>query len=310
MKKNFNFVLIISVLAVLMSCKNEPIFYSIEQEINLNDPVVLGTIYTITEAGGTLYAANGLLFSKSSSDRGWEQEKKPDGFIIRTASDNTHVYALNSDNILYSSPLVSPLSWTKIDESAQELFDNNALNSLVKKAFITKADGAYALENGSFGGAVTSGNASKDSLTAEYINGQTYFSSSILFTSNRETMLYRVSESGIEYSSDNTNWRLVSITITNPMSLEFYKNAAGSSLFTGTKTGIRSISVTNSIPSATVVPVPGANSDSCFGQSEIPFIFAYPLGEGCVYVSSMKTDNSKNTKFWAYYPSRDNWNLE
>lgn len=311
MKKNYPLLCSILILTALFSCKNEPIFYGIEEEINLEDPVVLGNVYTVTEAGDKLYAANGKIFSKKSSDiRNWVEEPKPDGFIIRTASDSTYLYALNSENILYSSPLEESLSWVKTGEAILELFDNNALNTSDKRAFAVKADAVYELTDGNLASAVSSGGASKDSLTAEFISGQTFFSSSIQFTSDREGFLYKIASNGIEYSTDNSTWNLIQITIESPMSLEFYKSGTASSLLAGTKTGIVQIPLAESIPSSTGTAVPGSNADSCFGKSEVPSIFAYPFGQGIVYTASLKPEDTKSTKFWAYYPSRDNWNLE
>ncbi|HOE07393.1 MAG TPA: hypothetical protein PLV89_00830 [Treponemataceae bacterium] len=311
MKKLYPLLCSILILTAVFSCKNEPIFYGIDKEINLEDPVVLGIVYTITEAGDKLYAANGKIFSKKSSDlRAWAEESKPEGFIIRTAADSTYLYALNSENILFSTPIAGSPVWVKTSDSIIELFDNNALNASDKKAFAVKADAVYVLTDGSVSSAVSDGGASKDSLTAEFINGRTYFSSSIQFTSDREGFLYRIASSGIEYSTDNSSWTLIPITIESPMSLEFYKTETASSLFAGTKTGIIQIPLTESIPASTGIAAPGSNADSCFGKSQVPSIFAYPFGNGVVYTASMKPDNTKNTKFWAYYPSRDNWNLE
>ena len=296
---------------LLFSCKNEPIFYGIEQEINLDKPVVLGNVYAMTEAGGRLYAANGKLYSKNSADiRGWSEDIKPEGFVIRTASDSSFLYSHTSDKVLYSSVLSTELVWTKIDDSVVELFDNNALGSGNKRAFYTKADAVYEISGGNTGTAVSSGGASFASVTSEYINGQTYFSSSILFTSDRSSYLYRISENGIEYSTDTISWTPVSLTIESPMSLEFFQNGTYTALLAGTKTGVVQIAVTNSIPASSTSVLPGANADSCFGTSHVPSIFAYPFAQGNIYVSSLKTDSSNSTKFWGYYPTRDNWNLE
>lgn len=311
MKKNNPILFCLLLLTLAFSCNNEPIFYGIEQEINLEDPIVMGNVYTVTEAGSVLYAANGKIFSKNSAEtRGWVEAAKPEGFIIRTASDSTHLYALTSDKVLYASPLTANLVWVSLGDSIVELFDNNALQSSDKKAFITKSDAVYQLINGTVSDVITSGGASTDSITAEFINGQTYFSSSILFTSDREAYVYRASSTGIEYSTDNINWIHIAVTIEAPMSLEYLKNADASSLLAGTETGIVQLPITAGLPSSSTSPLPGSNADSCFGKSRVPYIFAYPFAQGIVYVSSVKTDNTKSTKFWAYYPERDNWNLE
>lgn len=309
--KKYIVISCILILTLFSSCNNDPIFYGIEQEIKLADPVVKGNVWDMTEAGGKLYAVNGRIFTKTSdsADR-WTEVNKPSGYIIRIASDDTYLYALSSDKKLYTTLFAGNLNWVSLEDSVVELFDNNALNTFDKKAFAVKADAVYVLTDGSVSSAVSDGDASKDSLTAEFINGQTYFSSSIQFTSDREGFLYKIASSGIEYSTDNSNWTLIPITIESPMSLEFYKTETASSLFAGTKTGIIQIPLAKSIPASTSTAVPGSNADSCFGKSQVPSIFAYPFGKGVVYTASMKPDNTKNTKFWAYYPSRDNWNLE
>ncbi len=297
--------------ATFFSCKNEPIFYGIEQEINLDDPIVRGNVYSLTEVGDKLYVANGKIFIKNSNlSRNWKEAKKPEGLVIRIASDSTHLYALTIENALFVSPQGENLNWSLLENSIMELFDNNALDASNKKAFITKEDGAYILLEGAVSDLITTGGASKDSVTAEYVNGNTYFSSSVLFTSDREGLLYTYGSEGIAYSSDNIEWTGMSITLEYSMSLEYVKNADLTSLFVGTKTGLVQILITEGINATKSSSLPGANADSCFGKSHVPAIFAYPYGEGVVYTASMKPDNSKNTKFWAYYPSKNYWNLE
>lgn len=310
--KKFIYLLFAGLLLFsILSCKNDPIFYSIEKEIALEDPVIHGNVYSLTEAGSKLYVANGNLFVKNSADmRGWiVANAQPNGYIIRTASDSSHLYVLTRDKVLFSSPLAEILSWTQISEAVVELFDNNALLSTDKKAFFTTESAVFEISDGT-SSAVSNNGASKDSITAEYINGQTYFSSSILFTSDREATLYRVSSTNIEYSTNNVNWTPITVTITAPLSLEFYSNDTLESLLVGTESGIIQFSITEEIPSATVSTVPGVNADASFGTSHVPSIFSYPFKSGSIYIGSLKEDDSKSTHFWGYYTSRPNWNLE
>ena len=307
MKKLYPLLCSILILTAVFSCKNEPIFYAIEKEIALEKPVVLGNVLSMTQTEDKLYAAAGKLYSKNSADiRGWSEDIKPEGFVIRTASDSSFLYSLTSDKVLYSSVLSTELVWTKIDDSVVELFDNNALDSGNKRAFYTKADAIYEISGGNTGTAVSSGGASFASVTSEYINGQTYFSSSILFTSDRSSYLYRISENGIEYSTNNTGWASLSIPVKEPKSLEFYKRGDSEYLLIGTKTGVIT-AILNTPTSAALTTIPGDNADSCFGKSEVPFIFTFSNN---IYVFSLKPDTTKDTKFWGYYPERNNWNLE
>lgn len=307
MKKLYPLLCSILILTAVFSCKNEPIFYAIEKEIALEKPVVLGNVLSMTQADDKLYAAAGKLYVKNSTAiRSWNEAAKP-GFVIQVASDNTHLYVRDKEANLYSSPHETSLSWTKIG-TAKMLFDNNALNAPDKKAFAVKDNGVYELTNGSISVAVSSGGASGSSVAAEYINdaSETFFSASPMFTSNRTDTLYRIVSGNIEYSTNNTDWTSLSIPVMEPKSLEFYQRGGSSYLLIGTKTGVIT-AILNSSTSAALTTIPGDNADSCFGKSEVPFIFTFSNN---IYVFSLKPDTTKDTKFWAYYPSRDNWNLE
>lgn len=321
MKKLYPLLCSILILTAVFSCKNEPIFYAIEKEIALEKPVVLGNVLSMTQADDKLYAAAGKLYVKNSKDiRSWNEAAKP-GFVIQVASDDTHLYVRDKEANLYSSPHGTSLSWTKID-TAKMLFDNNvlnasdnnALNASGKKAFAVKDNGVYELTDGRISSTVSYGGASGSSVAAEYINdaSETFFSASPMFTSNRTNTLYRIVSGNIEYITDitditdNTKWKSLSIPVMEPKSLEFYKRGGSSYLLIGTKTGVIT-AILNSPTSAALTTIPGDNADSCFGKSEVPFIFTFSDN---IYVFSLKPDTTKDTKFWAYYPSRDNWNLE
>lgn len=309
MMKKYIVISCILILTLFSSCNNDPIFYGIEQEIKLADPVVKGNVWDMTEAGGKLYAVNGRIFTKTSdsADR-WTEVNKPSGYIIRIASDDTYLYALSSDKKLYTTLFAGNLNWVSLEDSVVELFDNNAA-STDKRAFIRKDSGVYEVKAGIVNGTtITIDGASSSSVTAEFIGATTFFSSSIQFTSNKSGILYRISGKNIEYSNDNTEWTAIYTITGDPLSLEFYMYGTSSSLLVGTKKGIVHLALSGTAASETAVP--GSNADSCFGNSEVHGIYAYPHGKGIVYTASLIPSNTKNTKFWSFYPTRGNWNLE
>lgn len=89
---------------LLASCKDGlTIFDQIDQETELEEAVIAGSVNSIVRSGDTLYASDGNIYTKSVNDvRGWSKIASPSGTIIKLAADDSWgLYALNSNQILY-----------------------------------------------------------------------------------------------------------------------------------------------------------------------------------------------------------------
>ena len=145
MKQKFLFIsaILISIISafILFSCDSDAIFYDIEQETALDDPIVTGNVYYMVPLNGKLYVQNGKIFKKGfKENRNWQEISKPEGSFIALASNEDTLYALNSKKELWGcNP--SNLNWKKIAENVQALFDNGKFND---------ADGTTAGRNAYF----------------------------------------------------------------------------------------------------------------------------------------------------------------
>ncbi len=84
----------------LASCSNEPIFSTIQNEIKLKDPSILGTISSMESAGGDLYAANGYIYRRVAGAGNWRKIGMPSGVgrCAKLASDGTNLYGLFTES--------------------------------------------------------------------------------------------------------------------------------------------------------------------------------------------------------------------
>lgn len=82
-------------LAVLLSgCSEDPIFSAVEAEVELKDPSVLGTVLTLVSHDGSLYTANGNLYSRTGGIGDWRKVSLPSGAsrcsqVATTTEDGT-----------------------------------------------------------------------------------------------------------------------------------------------------------------------------------------------------------------------------
>lgn len=89
-------LLILLFLSIVnFSCKNEPIFAAIEEEVKLKKQSVQGLILGIVQIGNTVYCANPRSVFKKEVGmlNGWEPIALPGGMCVCIATDNTYLYA-------------------------------------------------------------------------------------------------------------------------------------------------------------------------------------------------------------------------
>ncbi|MCR4714932.1 MAG: hypothetical protein K5751_11225 [Treponemataceae bacterium] len=150
MKNNgiiYKFFIITAIIFLLGSCQQDVIFYDIAQEIEYEDPIVQGNIFSMVPCEGQLFVQNNSIFSKAwnanrNSSKKWTQlESLPESGkpVVRLASDASYLYALviNNSNDTTGSVYAAQVTSTGIGEwtaepvasDVQELYDNKVFNS-------------------------------------------------------------------------------------------------------------------------------------------------------------------------------------
>ncbi len=99
------------------SCKNEPIFAAIEDEVKLKAQSVQGLISGIIVVGDNIYSANPkYVFTKKLGVTGkWSQIDTPGGMCTSLATDGGKVYAAFLEHGVY---VYEGNSWNKIENSS------------------------------------------------------------------------------------------------------------------------------------------------------------------------------------------------
>lgn len=92
-------LLILFVLSLLFSCKYQPIFSAIEQEVKLKDFSVKGSIVGFAETSTAIYTANfSSVYKKSKPLSGnWVSIGSPGGGVMGIASDGTNIFAVGTE---------------------------------------------------------------------------------------------------------------------------------------------------------------------------------------------------------------------
>jgi len=117
MKKiNMIIMFFFSLLGVFTSCKNEPIFAAIEEEVKLKTHTVQGLISGIVRVGDVIYCANPKnVFVKNIGVTGeWTKLDIPNGMCTSLASDGDNLYATFMELGVYK---YQNGSWEFVDSS-------------------------------------------------------------------------------------------------------------------------------------------------------------------------------------------------
>jgi hypothetical protein len=121
--KTIQTLFIAAALAVLASgCSEDPIFSAVEAEVELKDPSVLGTVLTLVSHDGSLYTANGNLYSRTGGIGDWRKVSLPSGAsrcsqVATTTEDGTgSMFGLfqNSDWSFHSIQRYTGTGWEPV----------------------------------------------------------------------------------------------------------------------------------------------------------------------------------------------------
>lgn len=319
MHKRIYGLFVLSAAIILASCSQQPIFWAIEQEIELAEPSIKGNVYSVVRCGNYLYAANGNVYRKSlKSVRGWIEFPKPEeGRTTHLASDGTNLYALNAQTSsgttnyqVWVSPTASG-SWQKISGASGSdvvIFDNGDVNAYVRvNENVKTLNGTTTLAPPSW--AATNGAGAK-TVAAVRFGSEDYFSDTRAFCARGSTNLYKAADKTISYSSNGTTYTPSVNTSEKITCLIHVQDGTDERLIAGTKKGLEQIILDGSgVPKS--AGILGSNAEAAFGESEIFCVAFFRDGSNyAIYTGTGKASASKHNALWGYYPSRGNWNYE
>lgn len=337
----------IAILAFSFTACQDPIFFHIDQEVKLEEPTILGDIFTIIRYGdpetGKLFLANGNIYSKdadNSTHGSWKKMPAPQGHVHSLAADNEGtLYAfvwdfeketgegeteINRKEIYYSTD--GGLNWKrhnislKISQTSEYqtviLMCTNTTTKNNRSAYVRIGNGIYNLSKN------TAGN-DKDSFTpfktgeyksCAYLGGVhffTYFGGAC--TDPNTNRIYYADGSHLCYTTDGT---------TKTKNLDSVR----SGIITSIAVMKDAVLVCTSNGAALVDKETGNEINFTNLTSTVSSLYesyaslaVYPeksYKENILYASNQVYGTGSNSAqfthqgLWSYYPSRGKWNIE
>lgn len=343
MKKNtitkiFTAALFTAIVWTVFTGCMDPIFKNIKQEVKLENPTMLGEVYSFARIGGDqIYFANGRIYHKSKNHEGhggWIEFSKPEGHVLTIASDSDDwLYAVcvyygknDSDGEMKvtgkklfacDTKVLTPV-WKELTDvtlSAGKtcaLMGTNSVTESHRKAFINTGAEGYALSNGTakeYPEAV--GKKSCAYLENASLKDNIKFNSGDAACSNNDdTVVYYSEGSTVKMEgkktgdlTTNIRSKIHGIAVLNDS--VFVTSAAGAALVdinTGEEKEFSNLQATLSTlyeGRACIVCNPKEDHEQSI-------IYAGITVKGTGSNSALFTHEG----LWSYYPSRGKWNIE
>ncbi len=288
--------LLLSILLSIpfLACKHGlTIFDQIEQETELEEPVITGTVNSIVKFNSKLYACDGNIYAKDESAvRGWSEIDGPGGIIIKLAADSSNLYALTEERKLYNSGDGS--SWTP--ETCKPTSGKG-----IKTIFCNGNDTAYLQDTGGKIEKICSGS----SATSDDVP-----STVIVVTLDKNKTYY--AEGGTVKGKNGDNLGSVS-GLGDVYSLTY--SAVDGALYAGTNKGLKKLPVDGSGKLTGDKVDPPGNWGATIKSYEAFAVLATGNNgsDAALYTSTISSgsDYSKINGLWGYYYNRrDTWNRE
>lgn len=344
------------------SCENpytgKGMFSEISREIKLTEANVKGNIFSIFANGTYVFAGGGgIYYKKLHTGRTW-QRFPSDGFPSNTqarrlaigtdsSGETEYLYALrmwtdeNDEDKQYASLyywLLDPASNAKWEEikietatcgnisSSGTLFTNHASESANRAAYLVTDKRVYKLNGVSLESVVPSeeniGTIGTSTRSAVYVNGKTYFSSSLASCANADnTMCYAIENGEVKYGDGNGDELTGSgVKVSDAVSLTFSEK--DNCLYAGkgrSGSGAVKIILDESGKPTGTADI-GANTDAAIGSYNVYAIFC-EQEENTLYASTIGRGSSYSSMYnglWGLYDpdsafdaqDKGNWNRE
>lgn len=338
MKKNtitkiFTAALFTAIVWTVFTGCMDPIFKNIKQEVKLENPTMLGEVYSFARIGeDQIYFANGRIYHKNKNHEGhggWIEFSKPEGHVLTIASDSDDwLYAVcvyygknDSDGEMKvtgiklfacDTKVLTPV-WKELTDvplSAGDkcaLMGTNSVNKSNRKAFINTGAKGYKLS----GGTAEEYAEAVGKKSCASLNGTTkFYTGDAACSNNDDTVVYysngsTVKMEGAKTGDLTTNIRSTIHGIAVLKDSVFVTSAAGAALVdinTGKEKEFSNLQATLSTlyeGRACIVCDPDKDHEQSI-------IYAGITVKGTGSNSALFTHEG----LWSYYPSRGKWNIE
>ncbi|MGP1415238.1 MAG: hypothetical protein ACTTJ6_04785 [Treponema sp.] len=335
--KIYKYFFLLSVFSLFnFSCKNEPIFAAIEEEVKLKKQSIQGLVLGIIQIGNTVYSANPKnVFKKEVGDRGeWSAIASPGGMCTSLASDGTKLYATF---LGYGAYVYSSNTWQKLD-STEEIVQIVSGQSIIG---INSDNEVFKLTGITFNKMIVSGKPIKLIEGLKGGGGAYFADKSSLYSSDSGA---KINLSGVQnirdicegndadkvfiltsstlFHYDRTTTTLTSIKhqVLSVWCISY--SVARSLVLIGGSQGYKEIKVVGSSLAGAQVITPGSNSSttppSCYNQynNSVGKWLTRPIAlittpTGYVIYAGIGGADPKYTGLWGFYnPSQLEWNRE
>ena len=319
------------------SCKNEPIFAAIEEEVKLKKQSIQGSILGIIKIGNTVYCANPKnLFKKGVGILGtWETIALPGGMCVSIATDGTDLYANMFEGGTYvykagswqvlSSPerihqIVSGKSIIGINESNKvyilngtnfvKLFDSNGKDITLTSTLMGGGGRYFADKNHlySYSGSVATQLPLSDLIKIK----------DVCQGDDKDKVFVLTSSALFHY--DGSSLTSIKHQISSPWSLCYSKEKAV--ILVGGSQGYKEVTMGGSYLDGSSVRLPGSTGStvphSCYNQynNSVGKWLLRPMNlistpSGYIIYAGVGGGEVKYTGLWGFYnPGQLEWNRE
>ena len=283
---------VLLMILLLAACKNGlTIFEQIDQEIELEDAAIVGTVNSIVKFGDKLYASDGYIYTKDEGAiRGWNKISSP-GDIVKLAADNDNLYTLNKNKELY---VYNETDWERVDVS-------ETLSS-IKTIFSNGLDAVYI--HGTAKGATEESYFKVDVTT---VTPTTEVTSYVILKTDKGTY---TAKAGIVTGSND----LGSVTNLETIYSLTY-SAVDNAIYAGTNKGLKKLQLNDAGKLTGASQNPPGNWSATINAYEAFAVLATgtTAADSALYTSTIekKSAYAKINGLWGYYyDRRDNWNRE
>jgi hypothetical protein len=212
MKKNiFCKTIVFFVLALVFSCSQDPIFFTISTEPRPVKPRIPGGPTNMVAFNNRMYVASGKLFSYNGAS-GWDDNLQPGGKVIGLASTGDHLYALcltgsGVDTVLRR---LEPGGWADIGNAEstytliQSIYADNDSGELFAGAMNNKGDYGILYLKDSLSATPSLGLIAGDTEMLSGAASRTEGSETVYFLSTKGRGVYTISQNDLTSNTPAT----------------------------------------------------------------------------------------------------------
>ena len=284
---------VLLMILLLGACKNGlTIFEQIDQEIELEDAAIVGSVNSIVQFDNKLYASDGYIYTKDvNAIRSWSKIDSPQDTIIKLAADADNLYTLNKNKELY---IYNETDWDKVDVS-------ETLSS-IKTIFSNGLDKVYI--HGTAKGATEESYFKVDVTT---VTPTTEVTSYVILKTDKGTY---TAKAGIVTGSND----LGSVTNLETIYSLTY-SAKDNEIYAGTNKGLKRLPLNETGKLTGAVLDPRGNWAATINAYEAFAVLATGTTDtnSALYTSTIQKSSTyaKINGLWGYYYGRrNNWNRE